>query len=324
VIADLLLLFLGMTLLVLGGKALVEGASALAALLGISELAIGLTVVAFGTSAPELAVNGLAALRGDTAIAFGNIIGSNTANIGLVLGVSSMVRPLTIDSSILTREIPMMLLATAAALVLGLDRMRGELEFYDLTDGIVLLMLFSVFIYYSVAEIASKRRFDPVAHDAVKSAHRDRLGRTGWAALSLVAGLVMLVFGAHLTVTNAVVLAEKMGVPDVVVGLTVVALGTSLPELVTSVVAAFKGFTNLAVGNVVGSNIFNLLFILGTTSVIQPVEVPAIGGLGDLAAMSAFAVVLLGARVTAPRIARPAGFVLLLTYLAYMTWRVIG
>jgi cation:H+ antiporter len=185
-------------------------------------------------------------------------------------------------------------------------------------------MLFSVFVYYSVAEIVGKRRFDPVAHDAEQSAHAARAHRAGPAALSLGAGLAMLVFGADLTVTHAISLADALGVPDVVVGLTVVAMGTSLPELVTSIVAASKGYTNLAVGNVVGSNIFNLLFILGTTAVIEPVAVPQQGGALDLAIMSSFAVVLLASRLHATTIRRPAGSLLLVAYLGYMSWRVLA
>lgn len=142
--------------------------------------------------------------------------------------------------------------------------------------------------------------------------------------LLLFVGMTLLVMGGRALVEGASTLAAVLGISELAIGLTVVALGTSLPELVTSVLAAFKGFTNLAVGNVVGSNIFNLLFILGTTAVIEPVEVPARGGAADLAAMSAFAVILLASRAIAPRIGRPAGFVLLAAYLSYMTWRVLG
>jgi cation:H+ antiporter len=318
---DLFLLALGMALLVAGGRAIVSGASQLASALGISELAIGLTVVAFGTSAPELAVNGLAALRGNTAIAFGNVVGSNIANIALVVGLSAMVRPVVIESAIVSREIPMMLLATIATVILGLDRIRGETEVYDRADGAMLLLLFSVFLYYSISEVIGKRRADPLVEAATQHSPAGG-GAVGRNALLAVVGLGILVVGAQLTVSHAVSLAEALGVPRVVIALTVIAVGTSLPELATSLVAASKGHTSLALGNVVGSNIFNLLFVLGTTAAIRPVEVPSLGGDADLAVLGAFslALLLLALRREA-RIGRGAGAGLGVGYLAYVVWR---
>jgi len=325
VAVDSLLLAVGMALLVAGGRFLVAGASQLAGTLGVSELTVGLTVVAFGTSAPELAVNTLAALEGSADIAFGNVIGSNIANIGLVIGLCAMLRPLLIDSLILRRELPMMLLATSAALILGLDRIRGESEAYDRADGVIFLLLFSVFLYYSIAEIVRGRRQDPMAEAAAESAHRDRFWNAGKAALLAAAGLVLLLGGAELTVAHASALAEELGVPRAVIGLTIIALGTSLPELATSLVATWNGQTDLAVGNVVGSNIFNLLFILGATSVIRLVEVPVEAGSTDLAAMAAFSLaLLLLARAQGSLIVRSQGAVLVAAYLGYMAWRVVG
>ncbi len=320
-IIDVALLGLGLAVLLAGGKALVGGASELAGTLGVSELTIGMTVVAFGTSAPELAVNTLAAIEGDTTIAFGNIIGSNITNAALVIGVAAVMRPILMESVIVSREIPMMMLATAAALILGLDRIRGSAEGYDRADGLMLLLLFSVFLYYSISEVVGQRREDPMAVGAVARAPTHGEEQRGRALWLTGGGLVGLVVGAQLTVTYAVSLAEALEIPQVVIALTVVALGTSLPELTTSVVAASRGMASMAVGNVVGSNIFNLLFILGSTVIIRPVEVPASGGF-DLAAMAAFsAVLLLLSRTRKPRIGRATGWILIASYLGYVISR---
>ncbi|MGH0030402.1 MAG: calcium/sodium antiporter [Myxococcota bacterium] len=323
---EALLLVLGMGLLIFGGRALVSGASRLAATLGVSEVAIGLTVVAFGTSAPELAVNTLAALRGNSDIAFGNVIGSNIANVGLVLGACAVTRVLVVESVIVSREIPMMLLATAGTIVMGLDRIHGApADGFDRADGLLLLLLFSIFLYYSVAEVVSKRRADPVAAGAAAQAGGGETSRGGSAVLLALCGLALLMVGAQVTVTNAVSIAESLGVPSVVIGLTLVSLGTSLPELATSLVATSQGRTSLAVGNVVGSNVFNLLFILGTTATIRSVEVPSPHGAGDLGALAAFsAVLLVASRTGGASLGRWHGVGLIAAYGGYVVWRFAG
>ncbi len=318
---DLVMLAAGIALLIGGGEGLVRGASGLARQLGVSPLAIGLTVVAFGTSAPELAVNVLAAIRGDTGVSFGNVVGSNIANVGLILGCAALVRPLEVQSAVIVREMPMMLVASAAALVLGLDRASGRAEVYDRGDGMALLLFFSIFLYYTIAEVLRGRRTDPLVHES-KSATPPP-GTTGFSVLLAVAGLLGLALGAEGTVRGAVSLAETLGVPRAIVGLTLVAVGTSLPELVTSVVAARRGQVDLAVGNVVGSNIFNLLFVLGVTSTIRPVAIPA-GGVVDLSAMALFSAALLFLAAThGNRLVRWEGGVLLFAYLAYVVARVV-
>ncbi len=317
------LLALGLVLLVVGGRTLVAGASQLARALGVSELIVGLTVVAFGTSAPELAVNTLAAVRGDASIAFGNVVGSNIANVALVVGLSALLRTLVIESAIVSREIPMMLLATAAALILGLDRIRGAAESYDRADGLMLLLLFSVFLYYTVSEVMASHRVDRFAEEAGHLPGRlvREVGRPG---LQTVVGFGVLLLGAQLTVAHAVALAEALRVPGPVIGLTLVALGTSLPELATSLVATWKGQTSLAVGNIVGSNIFNLLMVLGTTAVIRHVDLPQPRGDADLLALAAFSVVLLPLGLgSGGRIERWKGSVLVGAYLGYLSWRVL-
>jgi cation:H+ antiporter len=317
------MLVVGLVLLVAGGRAAVEGASRLARSMGISELTVGLTVVAFGTSAPELSVNVVAAIRGDGAIAFGNVVGSNMANLALVIGVAALARPLVIGRGLVYREVPMMLLATAAALVLGLDRLRTEPEVYDRSDGIALLLFFLVFLYYTVAEVVVRRRALERGLEAPGWMHG--AGReAAWMALVLtVAGFFALVAGGRLTVSGALEIADGVGAPEELIGLTIVAIGTSLPELVTSLVAALRGQADLAVGNVVGSNIFNLLFILSTAAVIADIPVPA-GGV-DLLALVGFSVVLLPLALRdGARIARWHGALLLVVYAGYMAWRAVG
>lgn len=325
---DLFVLFGGLTLLLLGGYALVRGASSLAASFGISPILIGLTVVAFGTSAPELAVNMLAATRGEGDLAFGNVIGSNLANLGLILGVAALVKPLTIEGRIVRREIPMMLLATFAVLVLGLvpnlELVPGT---FERGDGVMLLLLFCVFLYSAAGDVLRKSPGDPLVAQAEDAAEdvaepTPQENRAFNVGLTLL-GLVGLYFGGEWTVAGATTLATAAGLSDAVIGLTVVAVGTSLPELVTSVIAAVKGETDIAVGNVVGSNIFNLLLVLGASSTVAPVSVPA-GGLLDLATLILFSGVLFFFALThSRRIVRWEGAAFVVAWLGYSAYRVL-
>ncbi len=317
-----LLLLAGLGLLLGGGDLLVRGASALAKNLGVSSLVIGLTVVAFGTSAPELSINMLAAFQGNGAISFGNIIGSNIANIALILGVAAIIKPLDIQGSIISREIPMMLLASLAALVMGLDGMlRGQEASFDRADALLLLLLFGVFLYYTLSEVLTTRRHDPFVEQAVEMRPQSH-----WQSLAanmglVIAGLAALVLGGKLTVDSAVHIAEAMQVPKVVIGLTIIAVGTSLPELVTSIMATWRGQTDLAVGNVVGSNIFNLLFITGLSSAVTPIAIPT-GGVADLIIMTLLSLILLPlAMSNQKKIVRSEGIFLLVAYVGYIGWR---
>lgn len=321
-LGETLWLGLGVVLLVAGGESLVRGAAALARQLGVSPLVVGLTVVAFGTSAPELAVNVTAALRGNGEVAFGNLIGSNLANVGLILAGSALVRRLSIHSVVVSRELPMMLLASAVALVMGFDALRLEATSrYDRTEGLLLLMLFGVFLYYNVAETFRKRSADPFVQQVREHPFGERLASLGSSFALVGLGLVGLALGGELAVTGAVGLAEGLGVSRELIGLTIVAVGTSLPELSASLLAARKGETDLAIGNVVGSNVFNLLFVLGVTATIRPVPVPARGHT-DLLAMVAFALGLLLVALGRRAIGRVEGALLLAAYLGYVGWRV--
>ncbi len=320
---DGLILAAGIALLVGGGEAMVRGAAALARQLGVSPLVIGLTVVAFGTSAPELAVNLTAALQGTGAMAFGNLVGSNLANIGLILAGTAILRRLSIEGSVITREIPMMLLASVAALVMGVDALRGEPEsMVDRSEGLLLLLFFGIFLYYTIAETLRKRGSDPFVEQASEQHAGERLQSMSGSTVLVVAGLVGLTLGGRFTVEGAVDLATALGAPKALVGLTVVAVGTSLPELSASLIAARRGESDLAVGNVVGSNIFNLLFVLGVTACVRPVPVPA-DGRADLIAMSGFAVALFVICMVRRGIGRIEGLALLAAYVGYVSWRLL-
>jgi len=320
---DSFLLVSGLALLLGGGNFLVTGASALARNLGVSPLVIGLTVVAFGTSAPELSINLLAALQGNSGISFGNIIGSNIANIGLILGLTAMVRPLSIESVIISREIPMMILVSLIALIAGSDVvLRSSPDVFDRSDGLVFLLLFGVFMYYTIGDVL-KKKHDPLVEEAEAFAGGKGLKDTALNLGMFFGGLAGLIAGGKLSVDAAVGIAGLLGVPQVIIGLTVVAIGTSLPELVTSLVAVFQGKADIAVGNVVGSNIFNLLLVNGICSTVRPVVIPFGGGLFDLLVMVALSLFLLPMSIThGKRIVRWEGALLLLLYLGYTVWRV--
>ncbi|MEC9486089.1 MAG: calcium/sodium antiporter [Prosthecochloris sp.] len=322
---DSVLLVLGLGLLLGGGNFLVTGASALARTFGVPPLVIGLTVVAFGTSAPELSINLLGTLQGSGEISFGNIIGSNIANIGLILGLTALVRPLVIESVIISREIPMLILVSLFALIAGNDLfLRSSPNVYDRSDGLVFLMLFGVFMYYTIGDVIRKKQ-DPLVEEAEAFAGGKGLRDTMINFTMFAGGLGALVFGGKLSVDAAVDIAAALEVPEVIIGLTVVALGTSLPELATSLIATFQGKNDIAVGNVVGSNIFNLLLVNGTCSSISPIDVPATGGLIDLLMMMLLTLFLLPMSITHGRkIVRWEGALLLLLYLSYNAWRVAG
>lgn len=261
-------LLVGLAGLYFGGNWLVTGAARLARSLGISALIVGLTVVAIGTSTPELLVSVSAALSGSSDIALGNIVGSNIANIGLILGLSGLIYPISVHVTLLRREIPIMIVVAIITYVLLNDGIVGR------TDGLLLLAGMVVFLAFLVI---SSRREQKVKHNIPEEEEDEkfdpqsinRLRELGRVAL----GIAVLMIGAQFTVDNAANIARAMGISELVIGVTLVAVGTSLPELVTSVTAALKRESDIAIGNVVGSNIFNVLGILGATALIQPVGV---------------------------------------------------
>jgi len=322
---DFFTLLGGLVLLTIGGDTVVRGATGLARALGVSPLVIGLTVVAFGTSAPELAVNVIAAWKGEGEITFGNIIGSNMANIGLIVGCTALIKPIVITGVVIGRELPMMLLATAAVLAMGFDSALssgGDLapfdDYYTRSDGILLLMFFLVFLYYTVGDFVRQRDGGETSEELEALESDDTIVVAG---AFMVGGLAALMLGASWTVNGAVAVATAFGVPNVIIAISVVAIGTSLPELVASISASVKGHPELAIGNVVGSNIFNVLMVLGITCIVRPVEVPD-GGYTDLIAMACFSLFLFVVSMSNNRrIIRGEAAVLLLAYFSYVGWR---
>jgi len=318
-----LILLGGLVVLLVGGEALVRGATSLARTFGVSSMVIGMTVVAFGTSAPELGVNVTAALNGRTAITFGNVVGSNIANIGLILGLTAIFRPLQIHRSIVTREIPVMLAATAGMILLGSDWLfRRTPNVIDSLDGILLLFGFAVFLVLTGRSALRSRRDDLFIQEAKQEQEQHIPVRWKLASLLTGLGLAGVLLGSHWTVKGATQVAQSLGMSETVIGLTIVAIGTSLPELTTSLFAVLKGHADLSIGNIIGSNVFNLLFILGVSSSIHSVFIPAQGGI-DLLMLAVFSVILLPFASSQRKLTRTEGLILLIGYMAYMLWRAV-
>ncbi|MCG6974740.1 MAG: calcium/sodium antiporter [Desulfobacterales bacterium] len=259
-----LLFIAGFVLLIKGASFLVDGASAMARRLNVSDLVIGLTVVAFGTSTPELFVNVIASAKGNTGIAIGNVLGSNIANILLILGVSSVIHPLEVTKGTVWKEIPFSLLAALVLGVMANDQLIDQKNFSALSriDGLILLSFFSIFMYYSYS-IAGEI-------EGVKQHVQMEEKSTVKSLFFVGAGLAALALGGKWIVDGAVVIAKNFGMSESLIGLTIVAVGTSLPELATSATAAYRRNAEIAVGNVIGSNIFNIFFVLGISSIIKP------------------------------------------------------
>ena len=260
---QIILLLVGFVLLIKSADWLVDGASALAKKHNVSDLAIGLTIVAFGTSAPELVVNIFAALQSHDDIVFGNIIGSNNFNLFMILGIAGLITPLAVQHSTVWKEIPFSLIAVIALFLLTTVLFGEGNVTLSRFEGIILLLLFAGFLFYVFKQLKS----DP---NDLKIEHKQMTNTKIW--MLIIIGLAGLVGGGRLVVTNAVEMATALGVSQKIIGLTIVAMGTSLPELATSVVAAMKKNNDIAVGNIIGSNIFNIFLILGLSAVLNPVE----------------------------------------------------
>lgn len=313
---------LGIVLLIGGGTALVAGASQIATRLGVSPLVIGLTIVGFGTSAPELVINVMGSARGEVALAFGNVIGSNIANLALILGVATLIRPIDIQGSVVRREVPLLLLITSIIMVMALDGpLEAEPAWISRSDGVVLLLLFGIFIYITVQDLMHARRQDALLDDIEDNPIIVTQRKSRLHALWVLVGLALLFAGGEVTVTSAVSLAEILGVSSSLVGLFVVAVGTSMPELVTSIIAAMRKESDLAMGNLVGSNIFNSLIVLPAGCLVSPAPVPA-GGLPDLLFSWLLTAMLIPVFFIGKAcLGRTMGSVLLMSYFAYAAFR---
>jgi cation:H+ antiporter len=316
---------LGLAILVAGGAALVYGASQTAARLGISPMIVGLTVVSIGTSAPELIVNVSGALHSETGLAFGNVVGSNIANIGLMLGLAAIVRPIALQGHAVLREVPLLLLVTTILTILAMDSPIDDLPgMVTRSDSLVMLALISIFIYFIFIDFYRSRQQGAFATQILENpiVIPDMQRRMSWKlVLLMLLGSLLLYLGAEITVRNCVSFASQLGISTAVVGLLVVGVGTSVPELVTSLVAALRGQSDLALGNIVGSNLFNILFILPVTGLIHAIEVPE-GGVTDLVVSWLFAAALIPIFFHGEaRLGRSWGVVLVLAYIAYAGMR---
>jgi len=318
-----LLFFAGLVALIVGADVLVRGASRLALSLGISPLVVGLTVVAFGTSAPEVAVSVGAVLDGKTDLALGNVVGSNIFNVLFILGLSALIVPLVVNIQLIRQEVPIMLGASVLLLLLSLD---GLLTW---NDGVLLLILL---VAYTVFLVVQSRREGQAAQDEytqefAPQAPAGWLDRVWVQLLLIAAGLALLVLGSDWLVQAAVTIAKSMGVSDLVIALTIVAAGTSMPEVATSIMAAIKGERDIAVGNVVGSNTFNVLGCMGVASLVSGqagLVVPPAAINFDLWVMVAVALACVPIFMTGQVIARWEGAVFLGYYLAYVTYLVLA
>lgn len=324
---NLVLFSLGLAFLIKSANWLVEGASSIASRFNINPIVIGLTVVAFGTSAPELVVSLTSAINGNTDIALGNIIGSNIANILLILGVSSLIAPLVVHRNTVWKEIPMSFLGAFIMLVLGIQNILDDHSFFTInlftsnpigsltfSNGIVLLSFFVIFLYYT---------FGIAKVDSDDQPEIKKISLQVSSTFVLV-GLFGLMLGSKLLVDNATVIAKGFGVSDAFIGLTLVAVGTSLPELVTSVVASMKGKVELAVGNVVGSNIFNIFFILGVTSLVK--TIPLNGqNLQDILVLFAATLLLFVSLFVLKKhtLGKIEGIIMLASYFIYVSYLVV-
>jgi cation:H+ antiporter len=314
---DIIILVIGLVVLIAGAHWLVEGASSIATRLGVSALTVGLTVVAFGTSTPELVVNLLASFKGNSGLALGNVLGSNSINILLILGVSAIISPINVRSQTVRVEIPFSLLAAVVLFLMASDILiDNSASIISRSDGLVLLAFFSIFLYYTF--LSSKTDQFPLKAEVIPRKYY-------LSALMIIGGIGGLYLGGWLIVDSATTMARAVGISDALIGLTVVAIGTSLPELATSVIAAYKGNTDIAVGNIVGSNIFNIFMVLGVSSTIKPLPIEN-GSLIDfivvcLASILLFVFVFVG---PGRKIDRKEGSLFVFLYLVYLTYLIIN
>lgn len=310
---------LGLVFLIAGAEALVRGSGRLAAAFGISPLVVGLTVVAFGTSSPELAVSIKSALADQAEIALGNVVGSNIFNVLFILGVSALIVPLIVSRQLIRIDVPLMIAVSAVVLFMALDGNFGRLDGLMLVASLVAYVSF--LIYHSRKETAAVQQ----EYEQEFGVRDTQAHSPGKNLLLVVAGLTLLVIGSRWFVDSAVMFAQFLGVSELVVGLTIVAAGTSMPEVVTSVIAAIRGERDIAVGNVVGSNIFNLMGVLGITSIIGPsgISVSPQFVRFDLPVMTLVALICLPVFLTGRVISRLEGGLLLALYVAYTIFLVM-
>lgn len=311
---DYILLLIGFILLIKGADFFVDGASSIAKTLKVPSLIIGLTIVAFGTSAPELAVSITSALKGQNGIAVGNVVGSNIFNVLMVVGIAAIIYPLTVKKSVLFKEFPFTVLSCVVLFILSIDQFMdgGTTNILSRTDGAILLIFFSIFMYYLIESALKARENEEEQVDAMPL----------WKSIVFsIGGIIGIVIGGDIVVDSATNIALNWGMSETLVGLTIVAIGTSLPELVTSVVAAKKGESDIALGNVIGSSIFNVFLILGVSSMLNPIELsgPIFVDIFIMLVITLLTFVFSMNK----RINRVEGGVLVAGYIAYMAYIII-
>ncbi|QLY40138.1 calcium/sodium antiporter [Hujiaoplasma nucleasis] len=314
-----LLLILGFILLIKGADLFVSGSSGLAKFFKIPPIIIGLTIVAFGTSAPEAAVSISAAIKGSESISVGNIVGSNLINISLIIGITACIFPLKVERATIRKEIPLALLGSIALLILILDKslQNSLVSSLSRADGLILLSFFSVFLYY-IIEVALKSQNN--GHYLLNETHSINIKK---ATIQTILGLGGIILGGWLVVENAKSIALSLGMSETLVGLTIVAIGTSLPEMVTAITAALKKESEIALGNIIGSNIFNILFVLGISATITELVVES-KILFDVLLMIGLTLLLLIFSTTHQRkINRTEGLLLSIVYVAYIIFIII-
>ena len=306
---NIILLVIGFVMLIKGADWFVEGVAGIAEKFGIPQLVIGLTIVAMGTSAPEAAVSITSALKGNAGITIGNVVGSNILNVLIILGLTAVITNVAIQKSTIRYELPFMLVITLV--LIGLGMTGGNI---NLVEGIIMWVLFLVYMaYLFVMAKKGKQENEEAAED-----------RPIWKLLLMgIIGAALVVVGADFTVDGATVIAKTFGMSDRLIGLTIVALGTSLPELVTSVTAAKKGKADIAIGNIVGSNIFNILFVVGTTALVTPVVFESKFVIDTLIAFVAGIILWIGV-AKHKELRRPTGVVMLVAYAAYFVYLLLG
>ena len=313
-------IIVGLVILVWSADRFVDGASATARYAGMPPLLIGMVIVGFGTSAPEIVVSVIAAIQGNPGLALGNAYGSNIANIGLILGITALISPIMVRSQVLRKELPVLLLITLLSLALVWNGMLSRF------DAIILLVVFVLFMGWSIKQ-GMKQPSDGMANDQ-QDAIEDNAMSAKTALFWLVLGLVLLVASSRLLVWGAVDIAQAFGVSDLIIGLTIVAIGTSLPELASSIVAIRKNQHDLAIGNVIGSNLFNTLAVVGLAGVISPMSVASEVLSRDFMVMIGLTLLLFvlgyGFKGRAGRISRYSGALLVIIYLCYTGWLAQG
>jgi cation:H+ antiporter len=299
----------GLLLLSLGAESLVRGSAALALRLGIKPLVVGLTVVALGTSSPEIVVSLQSAIKGDSALALGNVIGSNIANVALILGLSALVRPLRVQAQIIRREIPLMIFTSLLLCLLLLGGQLNRLE--------GLLLVLGSLAYTAFAYTSARKSKDRHVQEEFADALPQPKGKVWAHMIFIFVGLALLIVGANFLVSGAITIAQSFGVSQVVIGLTIVAVGTSLPELATSIAAARKDEGDIVIGNVIGSNVLNILFVLGVAALIAPMYTNDLR-LTDLAVMVVSAAIIFPLMRRGFQLTRWEGAMLLAGYIGYL------